>query len=1259
MAERTARHLSDRLGKEHVTSHHGSLSREQRLSSEERLKKGELKALVATASLELGIDIGDVDLVIQIGSTRSIATFLQRVGRSGHAVDGLPKGRLFPLSRDELVECAALLDAVRRGELDRLWVPPAPLDILAQQIVAEVAAREWGEDDLYYWSRRAYPYRDLSREDFDALIRMLSEGFLTRRGRRSAYIHRDAVHHRLRARRGARLAAITSGGAIPDTADYQVLLEPAGTRVGTVNEDFAVESMAGDIFQLGNTSWRILRIETGIVRVEDAHGQLPNIPFWLGEAPGRTAELSFALSRLRETVGTLLVEHGFHGGNPGNETGAIEPPALPGAGAIEPLAGPGGGDRVVPHPNGNRAALDAVRDRLMAEVGLSAAAAEQIVDYLAASLASLGALPTQSTLILERFFDESGGMQLVLHSPFGSRLNRAWGLALRKRFCRSFNFELQAAATEDAIVLSLGPTHSFPLDDVFRYLQPATVRDILVQALLDAPMFAVRWRWNAGRALAVLRFLGGKKVPPQLQRMQAEDLITLVFPDQQACFENIQGDRKIPDHPLVRETIRDCLTEAMDIETLEKLLADIVSGKLTLVARDVREPSLLAQEVLNAKPYAFLDDAPLEERRTQAVMSRRWLDPETASDLGALDTAAIRRVRGEAWPEVMNADELHDALLVLGFLTAEEGLREAASRIGDESSRIGDASSRIGDDSDSPGGNGNGSPGDGWTRFLEILIADRRATVLHPAQGGAPLWVAAERLSELLAVLPGSSPQPPLEAAGPQVPSAETALTELVRGRLEVSGPVTPALLARPFGLLPSALDAPLAALEAEGAILRGRFTPGLSDTEWCDRRLLARIHRYTLNRLRQEIEPVSAEEFLRFLFRRQGLAGSDRGEGPGTLTRAVEQLEGFSAAAVAWEADILPSRVVDYDPAWLDALCFSGRAAWARIVPPRQVAARNAGPVRTTPIALVPRGNLDAWLALAETPAGGPELLTAQARSALEFLTARGASFFGEIQTGAGLLRTQTEEALAELVAWGFVHSDGYGGIRALLVPQDRRAPVSGGSGPRRRRAAFSIEDAGRWTILARPGGAPATSNGGKVVANGANGAIPPGWIAEHVEHAAWVLLRRYGVVFKRLLEREGPLPPWRDLLRVYHRLEARGEIRGGRFVAGFSGEQFALPDTVSTLREVRRIGPGGDLVSVGGADPLNLVGILAPGPRVPALPGNRILYRDGIPIAVRSGGETAFLARLAPEEEWKAKKALLRRAFPERLRAYLGAGG
>ena len=520
LAERVTRHLSERLDERLVSAHHGSLAREHRLDAEQRLKRGELKALVATASLELGIDIGDVDLVCQIGSPRSIASFLQRVGRSGHAVDGMPKGRLFPLSRDDLVECTALLDSVGRGELDRLTIPEQPLDVLAQQIVAEIATREWHEDELYALVRRAWPYRALARADFVALVSMLAQGFSTRRGRRGALIHHDAINHVLRGRRGARLTALTSGGTIPDNADYQVMLEPEDQFIGTLNEDFAVESMAGDVFQLGNNSYRILRVERGTVRVEDAHGMPPTLPFWLGEAPGRSDELSLSVSRLRAELAAQL--------------------------ATDPA---GGG---------------ALR-WLIEQVGLDEPAAAQLADYVAAAHAALGCLPTQDRVVLERFFDAVGGMQLVIHSPYGSRINRAWGLALRKRFCRKFNFELQAAATEDTIVLSLTTAHSFELAEVARYLHAATVRQVLIQALLDAPMFITRWRWVGGVALALPRFGGGRKVPPQLARMNAEDLIAAIFPDQLACAENLAGEREVPDHPLVGQTIADCLHDAMDI----------------------------------------------------------------------------------------------------------------------------------------------------------------------------------------------------------------------------------------------------------------------------------------------------------------------------------------------------------------------------------------------------------------------------------------------------------------------------------------------------------------------------------------------------------------------------------------------------------------------------------------------------------------------------------------------------------------------
>jgi ATP-dependent helicase Lhr and Lhr-like helicase len=1157
LAERVASQLTTRLGEKLIAAHHGSMSKEHRLDAERRLQGGQLKALVATASLELGIDIGEVNLVCQLSSPRSIASFLQRVGRSGHQVGGTPKGRLFPLSRDDLVECAALIDSTRRGELDRLVIPEEPLDVLAQQIVAEVGARECGEEELLALFRRAWPYRNLKREDYATVVGMLAEGFSSRRGRRGALIHHDGVNHLLRGRRGARLTALTSGGTIPDTADYQVLLEPESQIIGTVNEDWAVESMAGDVFQLGNTTYRIQRVERGVVRVEDAHGASPSIPFWLGEAPGRSDELSAAVSRFR-------------------------------AEAAARLQGDAEGHRTLRW--------------LIEAIGIGEAAALQIVEYLRAATAALGCLPTQDTIVLERFFDEAGGMQLVVHSPYGSRINRAWGLALRKRFCRKFNFELQAAATEDNIVLSLTTAHSFELGEVARYLHSASVRHVLIQAMLDAPMFITRWRWVAGVSLALPRFRGGRKVPPQLARMNAEDLIGTVFPDQIACAENLSGEREVPDHPLVNQTIADCLTEAMDIEGLQRVLTGIEQGTIRVVSRDLTEPSPLALEVLSARPYAFLDDAPLEERRTQAVMARRWLDPESAADIGRLDPEAIERVRAEAWPEATNRDELHDALAWFGFATEAE-VRAAS----------------------------------GWNDWLAELAAERRTARLHLPAG--TVWIAAERLPAFRALWPDAKLDPAITAPAEQSArewSPEEALVEIVRGRLEGQGPVSEHALAAPLGVEASQVAAALIALEAEGFAMRGRFTPGANDEEWCERRLLARIHGYTIKRLRAEIEPVAARDFLRFLFSWQHVTDDARMEGPDALDEVVGQLEGFGAPAGAWETEILPARLAGYEPAWLDDRCLAGRVTWSRLGPRSGRPTngdRRAAPVRTTPITLLVRQNAALWASLntrSDTTEPSP-----RAQQVVDFLRQHGASFFDEMAGGSGLLRSQLEEALAELVALGMVTSDSFGGLRALLVPSDRRQSLTGAR-RRRRTASFGMDGAGRWALVRR---APLTQPG---VASD----------PQAVEHLARTLLRRYGVVFWRLLEREAPwLPPWRDLLRVYRTLERRGEIRGGRFVAGFSGEQYALPEAVGALREARRKAPGDTLVSLSGADPLNLAGILTPGAKVAALTGNRVLYRDGLPVALLAAGEVQFLETLEPATEWQARIALLRSAMPTEL--------
>ncbi len=1197
LAERVTHHLSGLLGSAAVTSHHGSLSAKLRLEAEDRLKRGELKALVATASLELGIDIGAIDLVCQVGSTRSIATLLQRVGRARHQREGLPKGRVFPLSRDELLECVAVLDRVRHGELDALQIPEKPLDVLAQQIVACASVEDWPDERLFDLARRAWPYRDLARTEFDEVVAMLANGFSTKRGRRGALIHYDAVNHRIRARRGARVVALTSGGAIPENSDYRVVVEPADTFIGTVNEDFAVESVAGDIFQLGNASWRILRINAGTVRVEDAQGQPPNIPFWLGEAPGRTPELSRAVSDLRSNIEEVIRT-------------ALGSPAEP---SDAPSSSP-------PSTADLQRAKEAVLQFLIASTGLNEPAARQLAAYFVSGYRVLGAIPSQDKLIIERFFDESGGMQLVVHSPFGIRINRAWGLALRKRFCRSFNFELQAAATDEAIVLSLGTQHSFPLEEVFRYLRSTTVRDLLVQALLDAPMFPIRWRWNAGRALALPRQRGSRRIPPPIQRMESENLLAAVFPDQLACLENISGDREIPNHPLVRQTIEDCLTEAMDIHGLIEILKRIEAGSLQCIALDLPEPSPLAHEIINAKPYAFLDNAPLEERKTHAVYTRRASDSDDA--LGILDTTAIDRVCSEAWPRATNPDELHDALLLAAALTEPE-----LKRVAQDSAA-----------------------------WLGELAADRRACKLrivnvdYAGEGGSShheiseFWVAAERLPMLQNIFPQAALNPIIAApdAGPMKEwDRSESIRELVRGRLEICGPVTADELGDLFHLRDTEVQTALLALEAEGFVLRGKFRTASGGLEWCDRRLLARIHRLTINRLRAEIQPVSVADFQRFLLKWQRVDPAEHAQGPQGLEAVLELMDGYEVSAGAWEPEILATRVKDYSPQWLDQACFRGSVGWGRLSVPLTQASRPFAPVRSSPIALFRRANLPYWLQLTKQP--HPMELSPDTSRVFEALLHRGALFFGEIAKLRGLLPSRIEQALAELVAQGWVTSDSFEGLRALLIPSEKRIPFADQARPRRHKAITSLEFAGRWSLLRDPPGQEKDSSS----------AVLPGH-EESTELFARVLLRRYGVVFRRLLERESLKVSWYELGRVYRRLEARGEIRGGYFVGGVSGEQFALPEAIGLLRAVRKQPACGQLLTVSGCDPLNLAGIITPGARVAAIASNRILLRDGIPVAALQGGEVISLDIHSEALDQLGERVLRIGTMPALLRPY-----
>ena len=1132
LAERLSQQLTERLGPDNVAAHHGSLAREIRLDAEQKLKQGRLRVVVATASLELGIDIGSVDLVCQIGSTRSIALVLQRVGRSGHQLGGRPKGVLFPTTRDDLVECSALIRSIRRGELDRIRIPVGPLDILAQLLVAAASNQEWEEGRLLEIVRRASPYRGLSEGDFEAILCMLSEGISTRKGRTRALLHRDRINGRVKGRRGAQLLAITSGGAIPENANYLVKVDPDEAIIGNLDEDFAVESNRGDIFLLGNTSWRIQRVEAGVVRVQDAGGMPPTIPFWRGEAPGRTDELSNSVSELRELV------------------------------AVRPAA--------------------PAQQYLVEECGCSRSAAEQVVAYLRSGSAGLKATPTNRRIVAERFFDEGGGMQLVLHAPLGSRINRAWGLALRKRFCRSFNFELQAAATDNGIVISLSDQHSFPLDSVFSFLSPQNAREVLVQALLAVPLFGTRWRWTATRALQVRRFSGGRKVPPPLQRLWADDLLAAVFPEQAACLEHIHGDIELPDHPLVRETVDDCLTEAMDAEGLEHVLTAIESGEIECLAIDTREPSVLSHEILNANPYAFLDEAPLEERRTRAVMTRRSLLPEQAGDLAALDRDAIETVQGEAWPLMRDRDEVHDALLTLALVS-----RERLSGV--------------------------------WESVQE-LIADRRALILEVGDG-QEMVAATERLGLILSACPGL--QPPNIWDEPAVQAAQwnrdqdldhpTAVRELVRYLMECSGPLTEAVVGDALKLSGKEVHQALLALEAQGQVLRGHFTPGQEQLEWCDRTLLARIHRLTLGRLRREIEPVTAADFMRFLFKWQKVESGTRLYGQEGVNAVLEQLQGFEAPASGWESSLLPARVPDYSPEFLDALCLSGHFIWGRLRRPGSVPSpgqrsTTTRPSKIAPVAFLRRKHLLRFLSLSDPDGEGPgdtvlldSRLTHPAREVAEQLQKWGALFFNDLVSHTGRLPVEVESGLWELVAAGVVTADGFSTLRALIDPRQRGG---GNRFPARKRLRQKNLSSGRWTLIRPPRPAPGPADSGEDRSG------------PELEWFAWLLLQRWGVVFRDILKRETFAPAWRDLVRVFRRLEAQGRIRAGRFVSGFAGEQFGAPEAVDALRAVRRASVPGEVVRISAADPLNLVGIVTPGDRVRPHPRTFLYYKDGLQV-------------------------------------------
>ena len=1140
MAERISHELGERLAErfpdgfgDHgaagvgaeafVAAHHGSLSKDRRALVEQRLRAGDLKALVATASLELGIDVGPVDLVCQLASPRNIATFLQRVGRANHNRYGIPKGRLFPQTRDDLVECCALLSAVHSGRLDALLPPDAPLDILIQQLVAEVSAREWEVQDLFDLVRRAGSYRNLSQDDFDQCLAVASEGVQTGRGVRSHWIHHDDINGEVRGRRGARMAALTSGGAIPELGDYRVLLNPDDTFIGTVNEDWATESMPGDIFTLGTHSWRIRRIEPGVVRVVDAEGLPPTIPVWFGEAPGRTVELSEEVCEIRREVETRL-----RAGDP-----------------------------------------DAARAWLMGAAQIDREPAEQVVRYLAASLAILGTLPTRDRLVIERFFDETGGMQLIVHSPNGARLNRGFGLALRKKFCKNFDFELQAAASDDAVCLSLGPQHSFPLGDVAGFLKSNSVEQTLTQATLvpPSPMFLSRWRWNLNRALLVLRWKGGRKNPPPIQRMEADDCMAALFPLAAACQENVSGPIELPDHVVVRQTMDDTLREAMDVDGLRAMVERIERAEIDIVTVDSTEPSPLCHELLVGKAFTFLDDAEAIDRRSRAVPLRRGL-PVELTEIGKVSPEAIAEVASQVIPNPTTPDELYELIESLVVTRAQDVWRpmfESLSEVGRGVAEF----------------DANGH------EFWSVGATRIAAASLRP-----DLWPDIEVTSE----------------------DRAQALTVAVRGRLDLCAMTTAESLANQLGVDRSGIEFALVGLENEGFAIRGTWAAGgvsapASDgvgiptdvpaKQWASRRLLARMHVYSQKSKRARVDPATAQDFMRFLFEWHHVAPGTQRSGVEGLTTAVAQLQGWHAAAASWEPDLLRARLADYSGELLDRRSLAGDLTWGRLVTSANPSARPTAS-KSTPITLALRDDLD-WLLLAHrrSPTSDDkaditntaEGLSPHAVEVLDVLANRGARFHHQLAQDAELPALEVEQALWELVWNGHIHADSFHALRSLFESRDR------GQAPRRRGlrrgTAVRIGGEGRWTVL-----------GERTTTADAD---------ELAEAVAEQLLARWGVVFHALVATETLAVRWREIQWALRRLEARGTILGGRFVSGFGGEQYASPEAANMLMRVRKVPRTGTAIEISGCDPLNLTGVISPCPRVPARRTERVRYVDG----------------------------------------------
>ena len=1173
-AERIALNLQKRLGADAVMAHHGSLARAERLDAEQRLKRGDLRAIVATASLELGIDVGAVELVCQIDSPKTISAAIQRIGRSGHRLDATPRGRLFALTIDDLLECAAAVRAIRAGRLDEVEIPVGCMDVAAQQIVAIAAEEsEIGEAELLRILRGAYNFADLDGEGLARLLGQMAAELSTRVQGAAPKIFYDRTGGRVRARRGARLAAITSGGTIPESGNLDVVIASQGRKIGDVEEDFAQESSRGDIFALGSMPWRVLGISRNRFMVEPAPGMAPSLPFWQTEAAGRSPALSAEVSDLRREVVTRAASGGEDG-----------------AGAW-----------------------------LAAECAIDERAARQVVQYVRRGEAALEALPDQRTLIVERFFDGLGGTQVVIHSPLGIRVNRGLGLALRKRLCQSFDFEIQASAIDDAVLLALNARHSFPLETLTAMLSARSLRHVLEQALLAAPMFEVRLRHVATRALAVMRSMRGRKVPAWIQRLRTQEVAAAIFPQREACLENRPAEVALPDHFIVGETMRECLEESTDIRRLLDLWRGIESGEVRVVNVDAVAPSVFAHRVLLAWDYSFLDDGERANRRSRTVMLNRSMaeDVLRTEDLSEmLATEAVETVEAEVTGRAVSRrardrDELYELIRSHGSLRPD-ALEE-----------------RVGGD---------------WRAILAALEQEGRVVRLGLEPGEAQTLIAAEDVALFAAAYPGASVGSLAAAAlATAAPEAEEAQREIVRRALRTSGPVEVAELGERLRMLPEALERHLTALEAGGLVFRGHFTPRRfapgaianprtadSPLQWCDRYNLERIHRLTLNRLRSEVEPCSDDVYAAFRMRWNHIGGAGTTGDSSGVAIVLEQLSGLAFSPELWERAILPARIPGYLPEWLDLLCLGGEVVWSAVpgeAAVAQVPARITFFRRRRASAVSPDRR-------AETQAEETE--DRDGRAVFLALAAGGAQYLDELADRAGLAERVVLAALWRLAAAGKVSNDSFAplrllwsaprAVRAIAPDRDRR---NRGDAALRARLRSSV--AGRWSTLAS---APA-AGGGEA--------------RDLARERALALLERNGILTREMLALESEPVPWQEISFALRRMEYAGTVRRGYFVRSLSGEQYATPPALEMLAAARNLNPARERLSaLSAVDPANPHGAILPGCGVPRDASNFIVFRAGRAVLGLAGrsllridelDDEAFSAGLAALIELKRK--------------------